>query len=146
MPTKPSAKTRKHHIGNFGLRNRLQFAALLPGTKQLIAGRKRSEVMFSRLVLAHQLFKENRLGDVLADNEFGPESFRVRDVVRWNPDCLPGALPEMINKYGEGPFTVVVVRLHTREAQQHGGHPEAVTIEHAHDQRTEMSGAWFTKK
>ncbi len=103
--------------------------------------------MFARLVRAHQLFKENRLGDVLPAAGLPQyELFHIYDLVDWNPGCLPSGLPEMKEKYGEGPFQVVAIRLHTNEARAHGGHPLAVAIEYAGDQRVEMSGGWFTKR
>lgn len=76
----------------------------------------------------------------------GWERFHIDDIVNWNVNCLPRSLPSQKAKYGDGPFKVVAVRLHTREAQRDGFHPEAVTIEYKPDQRTEMSGDWFTKK
>lgn len=74
-------------------------------------------------------------------------AFHLRDMVAWNDDCCPPSADQMRKNYGQGPFKVVAVRLHTDEAiaSNPKGHPEAVTIELKNKDRKEFSGSWFKK-
>ena len=75
--------------------------------------------------------------------------FHLRDMVTWNEKRFPKSMvDEMKERYGNGPFRVVAIRLHTKEAMEslpQGQHPEAVTIELQDGSHKEMTGAWFKK-
>ena len=73
--------------------------------------------------------------------------FHIEDKVAWNEKRFPVVAESMKVKYGEGPFIVVGVRLHVKEARTTlpDAHPESVTIELKDGQRREFSGDWFKK-
>lgn len=73
---------------------------------------------------------------------FTPKDFAITDTVTWN-DVYPDTVDKMIEKYGPGPFTVVGLRLHNKEA--HPVHPVAVMIELPNGERQEFAGEWFKK-
>ncbi|MEK7641632.1 MAG: hypothetical protein AAB365_01405 [Patescibacteria group bacterium] len=74
------------------------------------------------------------------------ERFHVEDTVYWNESYYPSALASMKQAHGDGPFTVVTVRLHPVDIIGSTGHPESVTIQNKEGHRDNLSGAWFTKK
>ena len=74
--------------------------------------------------------------------------FHLNDSVVWNDNRFPaGMVDDMKEKFGEGPFQVVQVRLHTTAAHvsSPAAHPEAVTIQLPNQIRQEFSGDWFKK-
>lgn len=72
--------------------------------------------------------------------------FHLHDTVVWTDAGWAGSAAEMKQKYGEGPFEVVEVRFHTKQARESSpkGHSEAVTIELKDGVRSEFSGSWFS--
>jgi hypothetical protein len=76
-----------------------------------------------------------------------PELFHRKDLVVWDADRFPKTVGDMIAKHGQGPFKVVKVRRHTKEARAMApnAHPQAVTIELADKIPGEFSGNWFRK-
>lgn len=74
--------------------------------------------------------------------------FAITDQVLWDRNRYPELVGSMLSKYGPGPFKVVGLRLHTKEAfaSRHPPvFPVAVTIELVDDSRKEFSGEWFVK-
>lgn len=74
------------------------------------------------------------------------QDFTLCDRVVWDETAFPTQLPAMVQSYGQGPFEVVGLRLHTAEARANGnGYPTAVTIELPGGHWQEFTGAWFKK-
>lgn len=69
--------------------------------------------------------------------------FSITDMVVWNRERLTTLADKMAAMYGEGPFKIVGLRLHSEGAK--GSFPVAVTIEFANKRRKEFDGAWFDK-
>lgn len=67
--------------------------------------------------------------------------FTLTDKVVWDKDIYPTLVGGMIQKYGEGPFEVVALRLHRHKAH----FPVAVTVELRDGESQEFAGQWFKK-
>jgi hypothetical protein len=69
------------------------------------------------------------------------QHFQLTDMVTWDEAVYPHILPDMVNKYGTGPFKVVGVRLYVKEVK--APCPFAVSVELSDGIRQEFPGEWF---
>lgn len=74
-------------------------------------------------------------------------AFHLRDMVTWGNNFPSGMTNTIKERYGEGPFMVVAVRLQNDETMTRNPefHPEIVTIKLTSGEQADFSGGWFKK-
>jgi hypothetical protein len=76
------------------------------------------------------------------------DKLSLEEIVTWDKNIYPQILPDMIRRYGEGPFPVVGLRLLPRSVMEVQSEKPAnfmVTIELANGDRQEFAGEWFER-
>lgn len=73
----------------------------------------------------------------------------LEEFVVWDEDIYPTILPDMIERFGKGPFKVVGLNLHRpgvrRVENSSKGAPYLITIELANGERKAFAGEWFSR-
>ncbi len=67
------------------------------------------------------------------------------EMVVWDREIYPSILPDMVQKYGDGPFKVVGLRLWTNDSGRPSVAPYMVTIEIPDGTRQDLAGEWFAR-
>jgi hypothetical protein len=75
---------------------------------------------------------------VIADLKLG-------ELLVWDREIYPSILPDMVQKYGEGPFKVVGLNLWTNDSGVSSIAPYRVTVEVTGGTKQEMAGEWFAR-
>ncbi|OHA92132.1 MAG: hypothetical protein A3J09_01395 [Candidatus Zambryskibacteria bacterium RIFCSPLOWO2_02_FULL_51_21] len=70
---------------------------------------------------------------------------KLGEMVVWDREVYPSILPDMIQRYGEGPFKVVGLRLWTSDIGKPSVAPYMVTVEVPNGTRQDLAGEWFER-
>lgn len=67
------------------------------------------------------------------------------ETVVWDREIYPSILPDMVKRYGDGPFRVVGLRLWTNDSGKPSVAPYMITLEVPGGTEVNLAGEWVSR-